>query len=52
MKKESFCDILTRSHEQTLSGNTYSMEYVEQFMDEKVYELTHQMDTNCVAEPF
>ena len=43
--------ILRRSHEQALSGNTYTMDFVEQFMDSKVYELTNQMDTACVAEP-
>lgn len=47
---EHLCAILRRSHEQAVSGNTFSEDFVEQFMDSKVYELTHQMDTACVAE--
>ena len=50
MKEDSLCTILRHSHEQALNGNTYTMEFVEQFMDNKVYELTNQMDINCVAE--
>ena len=43
--------ILRKSHEQAVAGNTYSMDDVEHFMSEKLYELTHSMDTCCVAEP-
>ena len=48
---ESLCMLLRRSHEQALSGNTFTEDFVEQFMESKVYELTHQMDTTRVAEP-
>ncbi len=48
---EHLCAILRRSHEQALSGNTFTEDFVEQFMDSKVYELTHQMDAASVAEP-
>ena len=43
-------NILRRSHEQALAGKTYSMDYVEHFMSDKLYELTHRMDTCSVAE--
>ncbi len=42
--------ILEKSHQQALAGDTLSMDAVERFMEEKIYELTHSMDTNCVAE--
>ena len=49
--KENLYTLLRRSHEQALSGNAFTEDFVEQFMDSKVYELTHQMDTTRVAEP-
>ena len=42
--------ILKKSHEQALAGQTFSMDYVEHFMSDKLYELTHRMDTCSVAE--
>lgn len=45
-------NILRKSHEQALAGETYSMDYVERFMHDKLYELEHRMDSCCVAEPF
>ena len=45
-------NILRKSHEQALAGKTYSMDYVEHFMNDKLYELKHRMDSSCVAEPF
>ena len=44
--------ILRKSHKQALAGKTYSMDYVEHFMHEKLYELEHRMDCCCVTEPF
>ena len=44
-------NILRKSHEQALAGETYSMDYVERFMQDKLYELEHRMDSCCVAEP-
>ena len=32
-------NILRKSHEQALAGKTYSMDYVEHFMHDKLYEL-------------
>ena len=50
-RNEALMAILSKSHEQAVAGNTYSMDDVEHFMSEKLYELTHSMDTCCVAEP-
>ena len=47
---EALMAILKRSHEQALAGNTYSMDYVERFMSNKLYELANSMDPCCVAE--
>ena len=41
---------LRHSHRQALAGETVSMSDVERFMDEKIYELTHRVDTYSVAE--
>ena len=41
---------LKHSHEQALAGDTFTMEEVDQFMKEKIYELTHRVDTYSVAE--
>ena len=49
--KEALMAILRKSHEQVLAGQTYSMDYVEHFMSDKLYELKHRMDTCSVAEP-
>ena len=49
--KEALLKILRKSHEQALAGETYSMDYVERFIKDKVYELNHRMDSCCVAEP-
>ena len=50
-RNEALMAILRKSHEQAVAGNTYSMDDVEHFMSDKLYELTHSMDTSCVAEP-
>ena len=42
--------ILEMSHTQTMSGQTLTMDEVEHFMYDKAYELTHSVDTYCVAE--
>ena len=47
---ESLIAILKKSHSQAMSGQTVSMDEVERFMNEKVYELTHQVDAYCAAE--
>ena len=51
-RNDALMSILRKSHEQALAGETYSMDYVERFMSDKLYELTHRMDTCCVAESF
>ena len=33
--------ILEKSHQQALAGDTLSMNAVERFMEDKIYELTH-----------
>lgn len=48
---EALKAILRKSHEQAMSGNTFTMDYVERFMHDKVYELKHRMDSYRVAEP-
>ena len=50
-RNEALKAILRKSHAQTLAGETYSMDYVEHFMNNKIYELEHRMDACCVAEP-
>lgn len=42
--------ILRKSHKQVLAGKTYSMDYVKQFMNDKLHELEHRMDCSRVAE--
>ncbi len=49
--EETMIAILKKSHAEGLAGKTYSMEEVEREMDNKIYELTHSMDSICVAEP-
>lgn len=49
---EALVAILKKSHAQAISGQTVSMDEVERFMHEKVYELTNSVDSYCVAEPF
>ena len=43
--------ILKKSHAQAMAGETMTMDEVEHFMNDKVYELTHPVDAYCVAEP-
>ena len=38
---EALKTILNRSHAQAMAGQTISMDEVERFMNDKVYELTH-----------
>jgi hypothetical protein len=49
---EALKTILNRSHAQAMAGQAVSMDEVERFMNDKVYELTHPVDAYCVAEPF
>lgn len=49
---EALKTILNQSHAQAMTGQTVSMDEVERFMNDKVYELTHPVDACCVAEPF
>lgn len=39
---------LRHSHEQVLKGNTYTMDYVEHFMDKKVYEYTARFNDHII----
>lgn len=48
---EALMAILRKSHEQAIAGKVYTMDDVEHFMSDKLYELTNSMDTCCVAEP-
>lgn len=50
-RNEALKAILRKSHAQALAGESYSMDYAEHFMNNKIYELEHRMDTCCVAEP-
>lgn len=40
ISEEAMAAILDKSHEQALEGQTYSMKEIENFMNQKVYELT------------
>ena len=44
--------ILKKSHAQAMAGQTITMDEVEHFIHEKVYELTNPVDAYCAAEPF
>ena len=48
---EALIAILKKSHAQAMAGEAVSMKEVKQFMRNKVYELTHPVDSYCVAEP-
>ena len=48
---EALVTLLKMSHQQALTGQTYSSAEVEQFMNNRIYELTHRMDACSVAEP-
>ena len=41
-RKEALMAILRKSHAQALTGETYSMDYVNHFMNNKIYELEHR----------
>lgn len=47
---EALIAILKKSHAQAMAGETMTMDEVEHFMNDKVYELTHPVDAYCVAE--
>ena len=49
---EALIAILKKSHAQAMSGQTVTMDEVEHFMSDKVYELTNSVDAYCAAEPF
>ena len=49
---EALIAILKKSHAQAMAGQTVTMDEVEHFMSDKVYELTNPVDAYCVAEPF
>ena len=48
--EDSLIIALRHSHRQALAGETVSMDEVERFMDDKIYELTHRVDSYSVAE--
>lgn len=43
--------ILKHSHEQIMSGKSYSQDEVERFLDQRLYEFRDKMVGTCVAEP-
>ena len=47
---DALIEILKKSHAQAMDGQTISMDEVECFMNDKIYELTNPMDVCCVAE--
>ena len=49
---EALIAILKKSHAQAMAGQTVTMDEVEHFMSDKVYELTNPVDAYCAAEPF
>lgn len=44
-KDETMVAILKKSHAEGLAGKNHSMEEVEQLLDQRIYELTHRMDS-------
>ena len=48
---DALITILKKSHEQAMSGQTLKMDEVGRFIHDKVYELTHPVDSYCAAEP-
>ena len=50
-RNEALMAILKKSHADAFSGNTYTVDYVEHFMSDKLYEFAHRMDSCSVAEP-
>ena len=49
-KNDALITLLQKSHAQAMAGDTVPMNEVESFMQNKIYELTHSVDTCCVAE--
>ena len=49
---EALIAILKKSHAQAMAGQTVTMDEVEHFMSDKVYELANPVDAYCAAEPF
>lgn len=49
-KNDALITLLQKSHVQAMAGDTVPMNEVESFMQNKIYELTHSVDTCCVAE--
>lgn len=47
---DALITLLQKSHAQAMAGDTVPMNEVENFMQNKIYELTHSVDTYCVAE--
>ncbi len=45
---DALIKILEKSQQQAIDGDTLSMDSVERFMEEKIYELTHSMNINLV----
>ncbi|MBQ3632137.1 MAG: hypothetical protein II949_13015 [Prevotella sp.] len=48
---EAMAAIMRKSQSDVEAGRIYSMDDMEAFMNSKVYELTHRMDSHCAAEP-
>lgn len=49
--EELLVKILKHSHEQIMSGKSYSQDEVERFLDQRLYEFRDKMVGTCVAEP-
>ena len=47
---EALISILKKSHAQATAGQTVTMDEVEHFMNDKVYELTHSVDPYFFAD--
>lgn len=48
---EAMAAIITKSQSDVQAGRIISMADMEDFMNRKVYELTHRVDSHCAAEP-
>ena len=48
---EAMAAIMMRSQSDALHGRMFSMDEMESFMNRKIDELTHRMDSYCAAEP-
>lgn len=49
---EALVALLQKSHAQAVAGQTVTMDEVERFMHDKVYELTHPTVTSHIKQRF